>query len=136
MLSVQPIESASERIRNEFERIGGGLSTAAFAAHCIEAGIWSEDEVAKFALRGAQSAVRSALKEDDDRGLPFAGQTTEKDDTGAHLWQLRLLWDLDTYGLNIADLETQSRTLNRKASKLRSECVQRYGIVPFTGSAA
>lgn len=136
MLTVQPIESASERIRDEFKRIGGGLSTAAFAAHCIESGIWTEDEVARFALRGAQSAVRSALKEDDERGLPFAGQTTEKDDTGAHLWQLRFLWDFDTYGLNIADLEQQSRTLAHKATKLRVECAERFGVVPFTGSAA
>lgn len=131
MLKVQPEKSLDRRIREEFETVGGGMSTAAFAEHCIEAGVWTDEEIEAFTLRSAQSEVRRALKKPDVFGLPFAGKTTESDEeTGAPVWQQRTFWTYDDYAMNIHDLIAQRDTLHHEAHHLASECNAKFGKAP------
>jgi hypothetical protein len=137
MLTVQLLESTrGQRIRDEFAAIGGGMTTAEFAQHCIDAGIWTDHELGTFALRAAQAEVRRELKALDAVGLPFAGKTAENTDDGAPIWRQRSFWRPTDYAVNIIDLRGKADTMNYQADAMESECIKRYGIVPFSGSAA
>lgn len=135
MLIVQPVESMGQRIREEFRRVSG-LSANAFAQHCIDAGLWTDDELEAIQLRGVAQIVKRELRARDKQRLPFAGQTTETDDDGAPIWKQRRFWDLDTYLLNISNLETKASTMFEEASALRDEVVDRFGVHALAGRAS
>ena len=135
MLTVQPVESMGQRIREEFRKVGG-LSATAFAQHCIETGLWTPDELEQFTVREAARIVKRELRVKDAQRLPFAGQTTDIDEDGAPIWKQRRLWDLDTYLLNIGHLETKGKTMLEEASALRNEVVDRFGIHAIAGKAS
>lgn len=108
------------------------MSTASFAAHCIDAGIWTESEIEAFTLRSAQDAVRLALKKSDIYGLPFAGKTMDKDEeTKAPIWKQRQFWQFEDYSFNIRDLVSQRDVLHQEAILLQSECMSRFGKAPL-----
>ncbi len=131
MLKVQPETSIDQRIRDEFDAVGGGMSTAAFARHCLDAGFWDADEVEALALRNIQSLIRKSLTKHDATALPFAGQTIEKDEDGAPIWRQRRFWSYETYELNIISRLTQSDTLLNEAANLSQECTARFGHSPM-----
>lgn len=134
MLTPFPEKSLDQRIRNEFELIGGSIATAPFVHHCREAGIWSDDEWDGLAFREAQAAVRRALKAPDRQGLPFAGQTAEKEEDGAgHVWRQRKLWFFADYETNIAELKRQRDSCHWTAVALADECRDRFGRSPEVG---
>lgn len=136
-MTRQPAEqSRGQRIRDEFARAGAGMSTASFAQHCITWGVWTVEELDQFTLKAAQAEVRKELKVLDAKGLPFAGKTTETDETGAPVWSQRTYWTVDDYGVNIAEYDTQIGTLSRQREAMKSECVERYGVLPFARTAA
>lgn len=128
MLSTMPAVSRDQRIRDAFAQ-AGAMTTGEFARHCIEIGIYTEEDLESFAIQHVQSEVRKALKRPDLTGLPFAGQTTEKVD-GAAVWKQRNLWTYDDYAVNIRELITQRDTLHTEAVKLSDECRERFGIAP------
>lgn len=132
MLKTQAETSIDQRIRDEFAAIGGGMSTAAFARHCREQGFWDADELEAMELRSIQSVIRKSLTKHDEMALPFAGQTTEKDDDGAPIWKQRSLWSYETYELNILNRLAQSETLHTEATNLSQECAARFGRSPMT----
>lgn len=136
MLTLQPIESIDQRIRSEFIAVGGGLSANAFARHCIAANLWTADELEIIQLRGVAQITKRALRIKDAQRLPFAGQTTEVDVDGAPVWRQRRFWDLDTYLLNIAGLETKGNTMPDEAAALRSEVLDRFGIHALADKAS
>lgn len=126
--------SRDSRILEEFKRIGGGMSTSAFARHLMSmTDIFSFDERERWELHGAQAAVRESLRKRDGSGLPSAGQTTAKDETGAPVWTVRQEWLFADYELNVRDLAKQRDTLHDEAVKLADECEGRYGQRPFVG---
>lgn len=131
MLTImEPKTSRDQRIREEFDAVGGSMTTVLFAQHCINAGVWKQDELDRFALSHAQSEVRRALKKADGAGLPFAGQTHAIED-GAHLWTQRKLWVYEDYAINVAELVTQRDTMHWQALALADECRDRYGHAPM-----
>lgn len=134
MLTPFPEKSLDQRIRDEFERVGGSVATAPFVHHCHDAGIWSDDEWESLAFREAQSAVRRALHAPDNQGLPFAGQTAEThgNDVG-HVWKQRRLWLYPDYETNISDLRRQRDSCHRTAVALADECHARFGRAPDVG---
>lgn len=136
MLKVQPIESVNERIRQEFAERGNGLSASAFAQHCIDAGFWESEDLDSFTLKEASRIVKAALNKHDRQGLPFAGETTEQDDDGAPVWKQRTFWNLETYGVQIEKREKRAHTELAEAALLRKEALERFGVLPFSASAA
>ncbi len=121
-------------LRAEFVRVGGGMTTAAFARHCLDEGIFAEEEREAFELRAAQHIVRKALHGDDASGLPFAGPTRELDPfTGSPLWVRRDLWSYEDYAVNVDELRTQRDTMHWRAVRLAEECRARYGRAPRVG---
>lgn len=131
MLKQQPEKSIDQRIRDEFDAVGGGMTTSQFAAHCIDAGVWSDDEITSGTLRWAQSEVRSALKKPDAFGLPFAGKTATTDlETKAPVWRQRTYWEYQDYALNIGELVSERDVLHQNALMLQSECRSKFGKAP------
>jgi hypothetical protein len=125
-LHGQPAKSRAERIRDLFT----GGSTAELAHICIEAGLWTDDEMKRFQFRAAQNECRAALKEKDSSGLPFAGQTTTRDDEGATIWRTRNLWAYDDYEINVKELVLQRDECQVMALALVKECSTRFGRSP------
>jgi len=125
-LESQPVKSRAERIRELFT----GSSTAELAHICLDAGLWSDTDLKRFQFRAARNECRAAIKERDASGLPYAGQTTARDDEGATIWQPRLLWTYDDYAINVAELVEQREECHETAVKLSRECGQRYGRAP------
>lgn len=136
MLKLQPETSIDQRIRDEFTAIGGGMSTAVFARHCLDQGFWDSGEIEALALRNIQSLIRKSLTKHDDMALPFAGQTTEKDESGSPIWKQRSLWSYEAYELNILNRLTQSDTLLSEATNLSQECIARFGHSPLSQAQA
>ncbi len=126
-LNPQPIKSKGQRIREAFGLIGGGMSTAGFTHHCMEMGVWTAADRDVAAFTAFRAEVRRELRSTTTNGLPFAGQTTWKDEDGAPIWQQRDMWSLDDYVLNIKELRTQSNTLDHIAQEMYEEAVDRYG---------
>ena len=131
MLSPMPFESREHRIRQLFDQLGP-MTTADTAKRCVDAGIFSEEEVIAFGMRSIQAEVRKALKRADQSGLPFAGQTTNSDDTGAAVWSQRAFWLYDDYDLNVRESMTHIRSMYTEAVKLADECEDRFGRRPST----
>lgn len=135
-LKQQPTESIGSRIRAEFEECGNGRSAAAFAQHCIDSGFWGRDALATFTLKEATRIVRVALNKKDARGLPFAGETTERDEDGSRVWAMRSFWSLETYGAISRRLRTEGQTLISEADALDAEAFEKFGVFPLTTLAA
>lgn len=126
--SPSPI-SRDQRIRDEFVRVGP-MSTNAFAHHLVAVGFYSDEDLVTMHIRAIQAEARKALKQPDEAGLPFAGQTTKEDDGGTIVWMMRQLWDFDDYSLNVKELVGQRDTLHWQAARLADECRDRFGHAP------
>lgn len=124
----------TKMIRDLFETHGGELSTYAFAELCIAEGLYTEDELSKASIRWVQGSVRRVLKRPDESGLPFAGETTERDESGSPLWRQRKLWLYEDYELNIHTHLTNRDENHRAAVALTRECAARFGRCPFIPS--
>lgn len=134
MLTPFPEKSVDQRIREEFERVGGSTATAPFVHHCRDAGVWSDDEWEALAFREAQANVRRALKAPDAQGLPFAGQTAERDEESkGNVWRQRGMWLYADYETNIAEHVGQRDANHWTAVALANECRARYGRSPDVG---
>lgn len=129
-LKSPPIESREESIRNLFREFGGSMSTNSFAEKCVDSGIYTDGELRSFGLRHVQAEVRRALKHADANGLPFAGQTAECEEGGAHVWKIRQAWLFEDYELNVRDLMAQATSLRINAYKLMAECEEIHGRRP------
>jgi hypothetical protein len=136
MLQPFPEKSKDDQIRDEFLAVGGAMGTRSFAVHCIDVGFWSDDELLSFQVGEAQNKIRVALKHFDRNGLPFAGQTTARDDENAPVWTVRQLWLFPDYELNVHELVTQRDTLHDRAVKLCHECRERFGHAPSLNAVA
>lgn len=128
---MQPKTPREQLIREEFARVGGGMTTQAFARHCLDLGLWGEDEQERFVVSHAQGEIRKALTRPDHLGLRFAGPTTKSED-GAPVWQTRRLWGFEDYALNVGVLVSQRNALHEEAVMLAEECRRRFGRVPGT----
>lgn len=128
-----PPEAREVRIRRLFGELGGSMTTREFAGECINAGVWTENELSSIQIRGVQSEIRLALRKSDSAGLPFAGQTTERPD-GQPVWKQRPLWLFADYELNICELVSQRDECHATALKLADECADKFGSAPDIAS--
>lgn len=129
--SPTPTPARRQRIKSLFEKLGGAMTTRDIARACLNEGIWNETDREVILLRSAQAQVREALSDDDDTGLPFAGQTIEREhDGGPRVWKTRRMWDFPDYELNVNIRVLQVGKLEHTVSLLRIECADRYGREP------
>lgn len=120
-------DSRKEQIRKLFKRVGA-TSTRGLAKLCIDEGIFSDTDVENAALTTFQNVVRDSLSEDDDTGLPFAGQTATFDVDHQRLWKQRALWEYDDYVVNVEEHITQRDAGHVMAVRLADECEQRFHL--------
>ncbi len=135
MLTPQPIESESSRIRDALKAFGGAATTEALSRHLIDKGFWNKEQLVNVTVQWAQRRVSSALKESDTAGLPFAIPSASKGESGAAIWKQL---DLCSFG----DVEVQVQLLNKQESSIREErerlmryAVRRWNRVPAVTEA-
>jgi len=129
-LEVQtPTIPRDQRIRELFTDQGGEMTTVEFAQVCIDDGVWSEWELTRMVVKEAQAQIRAALRSRDKGGLPYAGQTTTRNEDGAPIWRLRQGWLFEDYELNVKEHIAQRDEAHSVAVKLSAECEVRYGVV-------
>jgi hypothetical protein len=124
--SVLPRE---QRIREVFQDNGGAMTTLDLARACVDAGVWSPDEMNRIAIKAIQDACRRALNVKDATGLPSASRTTETNDDGQPIWKARQLWLFADYEVNVLAHIGQRNEDHIVAVKLVAECEARYGRV-------
>lgn len=116
-----------QRIRDVFNDHGGAMTTIDLARACVDAGIWTQDELDRIAIKSVQELCRRALNVKDAAGLPAASRTTETNDDGQPVWKARQLWLFADYELNIRSHIGQRDEDHAVAVKLAAECEARYG---------
>lgn len=127
-LQVQePTLPREQRIREVFESKGAAMTIPALAQACVDAGIWTPDELTRLALGKVREDCRRALRVKDASGLPKVSQTAETDDDGLPVWKARQLWMFADYELNIREHIGQRDEGHVVAVKLAAECEARYG---------
>lgn len=128
-LQVQePMLPREHRIREVFEINGGAMTTLDLARACVGAGIWTQDEMDRIAIKSVQEICRRALNVKDASGLPSASRTTQTNDDGQPIWKARQLWLFDDYKLNVVAHLGQRDEDHVVAVKLAAECEARYGV--------
>jgi hypothetical protein len=122
-----------ERIQKLLGELGGA-STHALVDACVAAGIFTEEDKQAAWRPVFAKAIRDALTAADANGLPFAGQTCDRDDDGQVIWKQRLLWTVDAYQLNITERVAQRNENHVVAVRLAMECERRLQVrIPIPG---
>ena len=121
--------SYGEEIRATF-RGAGPLSMRALARLCINRGVFSEGWLESASIRAAQNQCRRALKDCGIDGLPFAGKTSEEDDSGKPIWLQREFWNYDAYVVNIVQSVDQRDANHEQATRMHRECYEKFGKAP------
>lgn len=127
MLTSVPNSSREDRIRAEFEQLGGAISSRLFAEHLLATGFYDDEFLESAAIKAIQSDIRKALKSSDGAGLPFAcavGRGAEA------VWKQRDLMEYDEYAAVIGDLSEGVRADYRVIVGLHGECRLRFGRAP------
>ena len=116
----------TKRIQEALQVRGQG-SAKTLARWCLNSGVFEDEDIAKAEVDWATRIVREALREHDSSGLPFAGQTSIKDEDGGRVWAQRELWKAEDYEVNIHE-HIRNRDANHLiAQKLQRECHERHG---------
>jgi hypothetical protein len=124
----------SESIRDLFAESGGAMGTRDFALLCIDHGLYSGDELERAQINWVQGEIRRVLKKSDASGLPFAGQTIDRGESGEPVWKQRRYWDYEDYEINVQE-HLRNRDENHTAAlALSRECSARFGRSPFIPS--
>ena len=118
-------ETRKQRIQSLFKEVGA-MSTHAFVMRCIERGIFTDEEQAAAYFAAFAKIVREALGAEDETGLPFAGQTIERDGDGQMVWKQRELWAVADYQLNIDERIADRDANHIVAVRLANECQRRH----------
>lgn len=128
-LQVQePVLPRDRRIRDVFEGNGGAMTIRDLAHACVDADIWTRDELDLIAFRSVQEQCRRVLREKDSGGLPKVSRTTDTSDDGLSIWKQRELWLPGDYELNCAEHISQRDEGHTIAVKLAAECEIRFGV--------
>jgi hypothetical protein len=126
-------ETRQQQIQNLLSKLGGA-STHALVDACVAAGIFTEEDKQAAWRPVFAKAIRDALSAADANGLPFAGQTCDRDDDGQVVWKQRLLWTVDAYQLNIQERVSQRNENHVVAVRMATECERRLGVrIPIPG---
>jgi hypothetical protein len=72
--------------------------------------------------------MKTAREVADATGLPWGGQTCERDDDGQVVWKQRLLWTVDAYQLNIQERIAQRNENHVVAVRMAMECERRLKV--------
>ena len=122
------------QVRAVFEQSGGRLSTRQLAnlCHSLQIDGFTDEDAEEAAMSHFTSRCRNYLKDKDDRGLPFAGQSASRKGE----WQARRWWDVPTYRLNIGEYVQQRDESDRIAQALGVECRERHGVDPYSDATA
>jgi hypothetical protein len=102
------------------------MSTHALVGKCIEEGIFTDAEREAAYFAAFAKVIREALGADDEAGLPFAGQSTDRDVDGQILWKQRELWAVADYQLNIDERIADRDANHVVAVRLANECERRH----------
>lgn len=122
-----------QRIQNLNGELGGA-STHAMVDECVAAGIFTEEDKQAAWRPVFAKIIRDDLTAADEHGLPWGGQTCERDDDGQVIWKQRLLWSVDAYQLNIQERVAQRNENHVVAVRMAMECERRLGVrVPIPG---
>lgn len=105
-----------------------GASTHALVDACVAAGIFTDEDKQAAWRPVFAKAIRDALTAADATGLPFAGQTCDRDEDGQVIWRQRLLWKVDAYQLNINERLAQRDENHIVAVRMALECERRRGV--------
>jgi hypothetical protein len=121
----------AQAVKDLFEQAGGELGSRGFARLCIDNGVYSFALLDRAQLTWVQSDIRRILKQPDESGLPFAGQTTERGEDNEPIWKQRRYWFYEDYESNIHE-HLRNRDENHNAAvALTRECAARFGRCPF-----
>ena len=128
-------ETLDEKIRGLFVQLGGSLSHRELAQACFDHGIFDDDMRDGLLLAGAVRRCRSALRQTDEQGLPWAVTVDER---GTQ--KQRLLFRVDDYAFAIQKREHSMHKDYATVLGLARECLRRYDValpVPsFVGTRA
>ena len=129
MTTVIPPKAKKKTIRETWAALATPKSIKDFTHLCVQAGVWTQDELLDAGFKHAMDEVRVALRALDDQGLPFAGPTSTKAATGnGQIWKQRTLWEAMDYELNVTDRLTQLGGDYRIIEGLAAECFDRYQV--------
>lgn len=128
MSSEQPAKfPRAERIRQEFQVLGGRVGTRVLAEHLLTTGIFDEEWHEQAALKAAQKEIRDALKAPDAAGLPFACSVGRGSNA---IFSQRSFLSYVEYDQVIRDLADGLQADYQSIMLLHAECRQRYGRAP------
>jgi hypothetical protein len=94
--------------------------------NCLEMGLFDGDAW-EARIQAAMPRVRNALKALDQKHLPFAGPTTEKDEGGQSIWKPRTLWMFGDYEFNVQERAQGVIADVVVVRRMNDECKDRYG---------
>jgi hypothetical protein len=118
----------AERIRELFV---AGTTVAAHTEYCIDQELWTAAEMRAKATGGCRNEVRAALGAIMGNGLPFAGQTTERDEEAkAPIWRQIEFWEKPDYYLNNRAYIDRGGDNVGVGNRIASDCWRRYGDGP------
>jgi hypothetical protein len=128
-LESPPTQTREQLIFEVFQAGGGQMTAYELAQACIEAGIWTPEELERLAMRAVQDACLRALKKKDHAGLSVCLPSAEKIDGAQPIWKARQYCLIEDYEVNVRAHVKQRNEDHTVAVKLAAECEQRYGHV-------
>jgi hypothetical protein len=118
-------ETRKTRSQAFFKQVGA-MSNRRFIDTCLEEGVLTEDDYAGAKYAALGKIVRECLGANDETGMPFAGQTMERDEDGQLVWQQRAFWAVVDYQLNIDERIADRDANHVVAMRLAFECERRH----------
>jgi len=115
----------SARIRAIFQ---SGQTVAATTELCLDADLWSKNEIRNKATTACRNEVRAALGELQD-GVPFAGPTGARED-GAPVWRQMEFWSYDDYVYNYQEYRGRGGSNIAVANHIAERCCDQYRTGP------
>jgi hypothetical protein len=121
-------ETRKARIQKFFKQVGG-MSNRRFIDLCLEEGVLGESDYAGAMYAALGKIVRESLGANDASGMPFAGQTDERDDDGQKIWAQREFWAVADYTLNVKERLADRDANHLDILRLVAECDQRHNVL-------
>lgn len=128
-LESPPTQTREQQIVAVFQANGGQMTAFELAQACIEAGVWTEEELQRLAMRAVQDACLRALKKKDHTGLSVCLPSAEQNADSQPIWKARQYCLIEDYQVNVRAHIKQRNEDHTVAVKLAAECEQRYGYV-------
>jgi len=124
-----------DRLRAEFARVGGVMSTRRFARHLLRRGFYTADDLAARQFRALQADIRHALAAEGPDGLPFAQPVGPEPgdgagDEGVPVWKQLALFTYRELAALLVRRRAEIRRQVVRYRRLHDYCRVRFGKVP------